>query len=146
VVSGWEDAYFGEFSGAGEGGMRPLVVSYASSPPATVDGDADPLPDEAPIGTMLGSCFRQVEYVGELEGASEPEAARLLIDFMLSPRFQEALPLSMFVFPVVETTPLPDVFERYADVPDDPYTLAPETITAEQRQTWIEQWNDIVVR
>src|SRR6185295_1139750 len=37
VVDGWEDAYYSRFSGsAGGKGNRPVVVSYASSPPAEV--------------------------------------------------------------------------------------------------------------
>jgi thiamine transport system substrate-binding protein len=35
VTSGWEDAYWGHFSAASDGD-RPIVVSYASSPPAEV--------------------------------------------------------------------------------------------------------------
>jgi len=145
VVSGWEQSYNEEFSGGPNAGPRPLVVSYASSPPATVDPDADPLPDVAAIGTMLESCFRQVEYVGVLEGAAHPEEARELVDFMLTPTFQEALPLSMYVFPVRASTPLPELFERYAELPEAPYSLPPELITAE-RERWIEEWTDIVVR
>ena len=34
VTSGWEDAYYGQFIAGG--GDRPIVVSYASSPPAEV--------------------------------------------------------------------------------------------------------------
>jgi thiamine transport system substrate-binding protein len=34
VVSGWDEAYYVSFSAFGSGGSRPLVVSYASSPPA----------------------------------------------------------------------------------------------------------------
>ena len=37
VVDGWEEAYYSSFSGGGGSeGDRPLVVSYASSPPAEV--------------------------------------------------------------------------------------------------------------
>ena len=37
VAAGWEEAYYGSFSGsAGSTGSRPIVVSYASSPPAEV--------------------------------------------------------------------------------------------------------------
>ena len=35
VVDSWEDAYYGAFSGAGDGD-KPLVVSYGSSPPVEV--------------------------------------------------------------------------------------------------------------
>ncbi len=36
VVDGWEDAYNVRFSGSAGEGPRPIVVSYASSPPAEV--------------------------------------------------------------------------------------------------------------
>ncbi len=47
VVDGWEEAYYSSFSGGlASEGDRPLVVSYASSPPAEVVF-ADPPVDEA---------------------------------------------------------------------------------------------------
>ena len=101
VVDGWEQAYDGEFSGAaGSKGTRPLVVSYASSPPAEVYF-ADPRPATAPTASLPSSCFRQVEFVGVLHGAAHPGAARKLIDFMLTKRFQADMPLQMFVYPAV---------------------------------------------
>lgn len=38
VTDGWEDAYYGQFSGGGGEGTRPIVVSYASSPAASAGG------------------------------------------------------------------------------------------------------------
>ena len=38
VVSGWEEAYYSQFSGGAGEGDRPLVVSYATSPAAEVAG------------------------------------------------------------------------------------------------------------
>jgi thiamine transport system substrate-binding protein len=144
VVAGWEEAYNGEFS-AGEGnGDRPLVVSYASSPPAAVYF-SDPQPAESPIGTQLESCFGQVEFAGVLQGTEQRKEARQLIDFMLSERFQADIPLSMFVFPVRDGVELPEVFEEFADVPPDPLTLPPDEIGA-QRDRWIEEWTDTVLR
>ena len=44
VVDGWEEAYTARFSGAaGSKGKRPIVVSYASSPPAEVIFAGKPL-------------------------------------------------------------------------------------------------------
>ncbi len=144
VVSGWEQAYNGEFS-AGEGnGDRPLVVSYASSPPAAVYF-ADPRPATSPIGTVLDTCFDQTEFAGVLRGAQHPRAARRLVDFLLSRRFQEDVPLQMFVFPVRDDAKLPPVFEKFAEVPSDPATLPPKTIGA-HRDVWIDQWTDTVLR
>jgi len=143
VDDGWESAYDGDFSqGAGKG-EYPLVVSYASSPPAAVYF-ADPQPSTSPVGTMLDSCFRQVEFAGVLKGTDHPKQARALVDFMLSKKFQEDVPLQMFVFPVVAGTKLPAVFEQFADVPADPLTLSARTIGA-HRDEWIDQWRSTVL-
>ncbi len=95
------------FSGAaGSKGNRPIVVSYASSPPAEVIF-RDPRPTEAPTGVIEDSCFRQIEFAGVLRGARNEDGARELVDFMLSKRFQEDVPLQMFVFPATEDAAAP---------------------------------------
>lgn len=146
VTDGWEDAYYGQFSGGSGEGSRPIVVSYASSPPAEVFF-ADPQPEEAPTASVTGdeTCFRQIEFAGVLRNAANPELAQALIDFMLSDTFQEDIPLQMFVFPVNQNVTLPEVFVEYAQIPETPVTLDPETINA-QRDEWIERWTDIVLR
>ena len=57
-------------------------------------------PTTAPTAVVAASCFRQVEFAGVLGGAKNVDGAHALIDFMLSERFQAALPESMFVLPV----------------------------------------------
>jgi len=83
-------------------------VSYASSPPAEIVYASDPKPDKPFSSVMESSCFRQVEYAGVLAGTKNPEAARAVVDWLLSPEVQADVPLSMFVFPAVDGTPLPD--------------------------------------
>jgi len=143
VTDGWSEAYYDEFSATGTGD-RPLVVSYASSPPAEVYF-ADPTPEEAPTGVIEASCFRQVEFVGILEGTERRAEAEALVDFLLSPTFQEDVPLTMFVFPVNDNAELPEVFVEHAVVPEDPLELDPEVIGAE-REAWIEAWTATVLR
>ncbi|QGG95121.1 thiamine ABC transporter substrate-binding protein [Actinomarinicola tropica] len=144
VAADWSDAYYTRFSGGAGEGDRPLVVSYGSSPPAEVLG-LDPLPEEAPTGVVESTCVRQIEFAGVLAGAENPEGAALLIDFLLSDRFQESIPLTYFVHPVIEGTELPEVFERFAVDPDDPYQLEPEVV-ADNRDRWIDEWTDAVLR
>jgi len=144
VDDGWESAYDGDFSQGANAGTFPLVVSYASSPPAAVYY-SKPQPKTSPIGTMLDSCFRQVEFAGVLRGTEHRAAARKLVDFMLSARFQEDIPLQMFVFPVRDGTTLPPVFAKFAEVPDHPLTLPAAEIGA-RRDAWLEQWTDTVLR
>ncbi len=143
VVSGWEQAYYGNFSGASDGD-RPLVVSYASSPPAEVIFATEPL-SEAPTGIVEASCFRQVEFAGILTGSDAGSAAEQLIDFMLSKEFQEDIPLNMFVFPVVADATLPPEFVDHTTIVENPLTIRPDLI-AQNRDRWIQEWTEIVLR
>lgn len=138
VTSGWEQAYYEMFSGGSGAGDRPLVVSYASSPPAEVIF-ADPRPETAPTGVMEDGCFRQIEFAGVINGTPVPNAARDLIDFMLGLTFQEDIPLNMFVFPAHEGAALPPEFVEHVSIPADPAGLSPETID-DNRSRWIEEW------
>ena len=144
VVDGWEEAYNVRFSGSAGNGDRPLVVSYASSPPAEVIF-AEPQPSEAPTGVVEASCFLQIEFAGILRGARNESGARELVDFLLSRRFQEDVPLSMFVFPVNRDAALPAAFEEHAVVPRSPLELAPDEIEA-NRERWVDEWTRIVLR
>jgi len=140
VRDSWSDAYFVDFSGAEGKGPRPLVLSYASSPPYTV-GKGD---DQAPTRAMLDTCFRQVEYAGVLAGAENPEGGQALVDFLLSRRFQADLPEQMYVYPARADVRLPVDWQRYAPRAEDPHQVSPADIDA-QREEWIQQWSDTVV-
>ncbi len=145
VVDGWEEAYTARFSGAGGSkGTRPIVVSYATSPAAEVIFAKKP-PATAPTAVVTNSCFRQIELAGVLAGARNVKGAQALIDFMLSERFQAAVPDSMFVLPVREGTPLPDAFRRYAVSPARPLEL-PAAAIGRNRDRWIDEWTRTVLR
>ncbi|MEE9298335.1 MAG: thiamine ABC transporter substrate-binding protein [Acidimicrobiia bacterium] len=143
IVADWGAAYYGSFSATGTG-SRPIVVSYASSPPAEVLF-SDPPIDEATTAVIEDGCFRQVEYAGVLRGTPNREPARRLIDFMLGVEFQESVPTSMFVFPVNPAATLPDVFLDNTSVPSDPASLAPQVIER-NRERWLTEWIDTVLR
>ncbi|MGH9891191.1 MAG: thiamine ABC transporter substrate-binding protein [bacterium] len=141
VAPGWSEAYYGEFSGGGGEGDRPLVVSYASSPPAEVIF-ADPPVEEAPTAVMTDGCYRQTEFAGILAGTEHAEEAGELIDFMLSRPFQETIPLTWFVYPVLEEASLPPEFVENTAVPSDPVQIDPAVID-ENREEWLEEWSEI---
>jgi len=145
VTNGWKEAYWGKFSAASDGD-RPIVVSYASSPPAEVYF-SEKQPADAPTAavTSPGSCFRQIEFIGILNGTPHVDLARRLIDFMLGPIFQADIPLQMFVFPVNRTVALPEVFVRHATVASEPATVSPDAIDA-NRERWIDDWTGAVLR
>jgi thiamine transport system substrate-binding protein len=145
VTDGWEDAYWGSFTYASDGD-RPIVVSYASSPPVEVFFADEPF-DQAPTAVVAadGSCFRQIEFVGILKGTEHRDLAEQWIDFMLGTTFQQDIPLKMFVFPANSHAELPDVFARFAEIPEAPAWVDPEAIEA-NREGWIQAWIQTVLR
>lgn len=148
VVDGWEQAYNEEFSGSAGGkkakGDRPLVVSYASSPPAEVVF-ADPKPDTAPTGVAYGTCFRQIEYAGLLSNAKNAKGGKALIDFLISKKFQADMPLNMFVYPMREDAQIPEEITKYGAPAEDYETMAPKDI-AKNRNQWVKSWASLVLK
>lgn len=145
IANGWEEAYYGSFSVASDG-KRPFVVSYASSPAAEFIY-ADPPVEAAPSGSIIadGMCYRQVEFVGILDGTAHETIAQQFVDFMLTETFQEDIPLNMFVFPALDGATLPDAFVQWAEQPANTNPIPPADIEA-HREEWIEAWTDVVLR
>lgn len=143
VVKGWSEAYFEDFTYSG--GDRPIVVSYDSSPAFTLNKAGTRSTSRA----LLDGCFEQVEYAGVLkgdeEGETNVEGARAVVDWLLSPEVQAALPSSMYVFPVAADTELPAEWAKFAVRPETTEKVDPAEV-AEQRQAWLEEWNEIISR
>jgi thiamine transport system substrate-binding protein len=144
VDDDWTQAYENDFTAGGGSGDRPIVVSYGSDPAADVIGSS-PHRDTPNVGVIASTCFRQVEYAGVLRGAHNVPGAQALVDFMLTRRFQEDMPLQMYVNPIVTGAKLPPEFTRWAVDPTHPYSVPPATISA-NRNDWIKEWTDRVVR
>ena len=146
IVDGWETAYYTNFSASSGHGPQPLVVSYSSSPAAEVVYASSPITD-APTASILGpdTCFRQVEFVGILQGTKHLTLARKFVDFMLSRQFQEDIPLQMFVYPVNMDASLPKEFTQYAQTAAQPAMLDPAMIAA-NRDKWINDWTALMTR
>ncbi|PZR52174.1 thiamine ABC transporter substrate-binding protein [Xylanimonas oleitrophica] len=140
VDDSWEDAYYADFSGSGEGGQRPVVLSYATSPSYTLNEDGSASTTRA----LLGTCFRQVEYAGVLAGAQNPEGAKQLVDFLVSAQFQADVPEQMYMYPADVAVPLPAEWERFAPLAPEPFEVDPADV-AEHRDEWIERWTQTVV-
>lgn len=144
AVDSWSTAYQSDFTaGGGKGASRPIVVSYASSPPADIVF-ADPPKTASSVGVVRDGCFRQYELAGVLANAARPDAAQQLVEFLFSARFQADMPLQMFVWPVRTGTPLPAVFTANAALATDPVETPPASITDTQRRTWTEQWTAVM--
>jgi thiamine transport system substrate-binding protein len=148
VVDGWEQAYSNEFSGSAGGKKakadRPLVVSYASSPPAEVIY-SHPKPKTAPTGVSYGTCFRQIEYAGLLSNAKNSKGGKAFIDFLVGKEFQEDMPLNMFVYPVRKGAQVPSEFVKYGPQAKDPEIMPPTKIAA-SRDQWVKSWTSLVLK
>ncbi len=139
LVPGWTEAYEGEFTQGGGNGSKPIVVSYDSSPAFTVSKGV------TTTAALLDTCFQQVEYAGVLAGAHNPDGARALLEFLQGPEVQQALPESMYVFPVRDGIELPAEWATFARQPTDPATLDPAEIAA-NRSDWLTTWTEVTTR
>ena len=121
IDEGWSDAYYTDFSGGGEGGAHPIVVSYSSSPAAT----------------------RQVEYAGVLAGAANPDGARAFLTWMLSADVQSSIPETMYMYPVNPEATLSEELRRFGATSDDPVVVPADDIAA-HREAWLATWTEAV--
>jgi thiamine transport system substrate-binding protein len=100
VVKGWSEAYYTEFSR--NGGSRPIVVSYATSPAAEVFYSKEKISTPPTANLFLtGAVFRQVEGVALIKGGNPAarEAAVKFIEFLRSAPAQQALQTTMWMYP-----------------------------------------------
>ena len=117
------------------------MLSYDSSPAFTTTDDGS----ETTTAALLETCFEQVEYVGVLAGAENPTGAQAVVDWMLTPEVQAALPDSMYVFPVVDGVEMPEAWAEFAPRPEEPLAVDAAEID-ENRDAWLTEWQDLVSR
>lgn len=143
VVKGWTEAYYTEFSR--NGGTRPLVVSYATSPAAEVFYSKEKITEPPTANLFLkGGVFRQIEGIALVAGGGQRDAAHQFIRFMRSGAVQEALQTSMWMYPVEAHTPMAEVM-RHAAEPTVFESLPAETI-ADKGTAWIARWTQTVLK
>ncbi|OHD76256.1 MAG: thiamine ABC transporter substrate-binding protein [Spirochaetes bacterium RIFOXYC1_FULL_54_7] len=125
MAPGWDTGY-----GLFTRGEAPLVLSYTTSPAYHAEYEtagryrALEFPEGHPV---------QIEGAGIVKGAKNRQAAEAFIDFMLSPDFQNAIPLTNWMYPVIATTVLPDSF-AYAPKPAKTLLIDPESLHGLDRQ------------
>ncbi len=136
VSSGWEDAYFVDFSGSSGKGAYPIVLSYASSPAAEVRANG-----QSQTASIMDGCFRQTEYAGVLKNAKNPLGAAAVVKYLLNSKFQSSLPQAMYMYPIVKDTPIPEKWNKFATLATRTYG---DTLTIDSnRKSWLTQWSAI---
>ena len=139
VDKGWTDAYYTDFSGGGKGGAYPIVVSYSSSPAATLTADGS----ASTTAALPATAIRQVEYAGVLAGAANPEGAKAFLTWMLSADVQSSIPENMYMYPVSPAAVLSEEIAKFGAASDEPVTVAADDIAA-NREAWLETWTEAV--
>jgi thiamine transport system substrate-binding protein len=136
VAAGWEEAYFTEFSGSAGMGRYPIVLSYSSSPAAEIRENG-----ESQTVALLDECFRQIEYIGVLDGAPNKEGAKELVEFLLSESFQSTMPGLMYVYPVNPDAEIPSEWSKFGSMAKS--TIGEELDIALNRTFWQDKWSAI---
>ena len=83
--------------------------------------------------------YRQIEFAGIIKGTKQIKLAQEFIDFMLSEKFQNAIPLTNWMYPVIQHRPLPNSF-RIAREPK----AVPElnsSLVLKQNTKWLKAWS-----
>ena len=143
ITSGWSDAYEVDFTAGGGDGDRPIVLSYASSPPFTIP-EGEPRADHERAARHLLPAGRVRRRAG---GREEPEGrAGVRRLHGRSRSFQEALPDNMYVFPVDPTVPRCRPTGRSTRRSRPSRTPSPPADIAKNRDTWLREWSDVTSR
>jgi thiamine transport system substrate-binding protein len=136
VTNGWEAAYFTDFSGSSGKGAYPIVLSYASSPANEVRSNG-----QSQTASILDGCFRQTEYVGALKNAKNPNGAKALVAYLLGAKFQASFPEAMYMYPIVEGTPIPESWSKFTEIPTKTY--GDKLDFNANRVGWLAKWSAI---
>lgn len=139
IEQGWSEAYYSQFTQGSPDGTKPIVLSYSSSPGYTVTEDGT----ASTTSALLDTCSSQVEYAGVLAGASNPEGARAVLDFMLSLDFQNTIADTMYVYPIDEAAEIPAEWADFAPLPENPNDLSAQDI-GEGRDQWLKDLSEAI--
>ena len=145
VVKGWSEAYYTEFSR--NGGSRPIVVSYATSPAAEVFYSKQKISASPTANVFLpGAVFRQVEGAALLKGASPAAQAAgvKFIEFLRSPAVQQALQTRLWMYPAEPGVARDAVFQ-HAQEPTQFEAVSLQALTA-QAGSWQRRWTQVVLK
>jgi len=132
ITSGW-DAGYGMFTQ----GEAPLVISYTTSPAYHVENDKT---DRYKALLFPEGLIMQVEGAGIVKGARHPELAKAFIEFMLTPAFQNELPLTQWMYPVNASVKLP---ASYNAAPKPAKVLKANPALLDQA---LAQWADVAAK
>ncbi|MCG7504083.1 thiamine ABC transporter substrate binding subunit [Mesorhizobium retamae] len=131
VTPGWSEAY-----GLFTKGEAPMVLSYTTSPAYHMVAEKT---DRYQAASFSEGHYLQVEVAAiTTTGAKNPLSQKFMA-FMTSPKFQDVIPETNWMFPAAKTDkPLDPAFEKLVK-PTETLTFSPEEI-AKNRKAWVDEW------
>ncbi len=131
VAPGWTEAY-----GLFTKGEAPMVLSYTTSPAYHVVAEKV---DRYQAASFSEGHYLQIEVAGLVKSSTHKALARKFLAFMLTPKFQDAIPTGNWMFPAGPTSAaLPDAFGALVK-PAKTFLYSPEDV-AKNRKAWIDEW------
>ncbi|CPR16991.1 Thiamin ABC transporter, substrate-binding component [Brenneria goodwinii] len=135
VTKGWSEAY-----GLFLKGEADLVLSYTTSPAYHIIEEKK---DNYAAANFSEGHYLQIEVAGQLAASKNPALAKRFLQFILTPAFQQAIPTKNWMYPAIKTD-LPAGFAHLA-VPEKALQYSAQQV-AEQRNNWIQTWQQAVSR
>jgi len=136
VTDGWDTGY-----GLFTNGEAPMVLSYTTSPAYHVEYENT---TRYRAAVFPEGHYMQIEGLGIVKNAPNRKMAEKFVEFALSKEFQNAIPLTNWMYPASDEVNLPDSFD-YAPVPEKKLLL-PSNEIRENVDKWLTQWTDSVTK
>ena len=125
IAEGWSSAY-----GLFTRGEAPMVLSYTTSPGYHLEYEQS---ERYKAAIFTDGHPLQIEAAGLLKSSQNKQNAKIFLDFMLSGDFQNIIPLTNWMYPVIDTK-LPDSF-RVNPKSDKP--LRGESVSEDELNEWL---------
>ncbi|WP_434802171.1 thiamine ABC transporter substrate binding subunit [Grimontia kaedaensis] len=135
VTKGWSEAYSMFLNGESD-----MVLSYTTSPAYHLIAEENPNFSSA---NFEEGHYMQVEVAAKVKSSEKQELADQFMQFILSDGFQNAVPTGQWMYPVTGVE-LPKGFETLS-VPGKSLQFTPEKV-ADNRRTWIREWQSALVK
>lgn len=129
VTKGWSEAYSMFLKGESD-----LVLSYTTSPAYHLIAEKD---DRFAAANFAEGHYTQVEVAAKVKNTQNNKLADEFLTFILSDKFQSAMPTGNWMYPVTDVT-LPEGFDSLT-VPSKALSFDSQAIS-QQRKSWIREW------
>ncbi len=134
VTKGWSEAYSMFLKGEAD-----MVLSYTTSPAYHLIAEEN---DQYAAASFSEGHYGQVEVAAKVKSSHNPELAEQFLNFMVSEKFQSAIPTGNWMYPVIDVA-LPEGFAQLT-VPAKSFSFTAKEV-AEHGKAWIREWRNALI-